>query len=469
MHANLADWLDKLERRQLPALPHSAERLAQLARDDNASVPALASVIEKDPGLSVSLVRSTRSLKQRRLTVPVTTVAHAVMLFGITRVREMTAQVPVMDALVNEPAVAARLLALYARANHAAVQAYDWAQLRMDLEPDEVQLTAQLLDLGEMLLWLEAPALMAEVERIAASTGERAQAERAVLGFAVAELTAELAPRWGLPELLQESLKPENAGNPRVAGILLAQELARAAENDWYGAAATHALERIAAYLQMDFPDAVAHVHRTAVAAAHASGGMAALQAAALLLQPARAEASPGAVAGTATPAPNPALYRRALQDLERHGMDLSSIVALTLEAMHEGVGLSRVVFATPGKDRRHLQGRHALGAAEDAVFREFRVPLADDSLFVRLLQKPQAVWISAANRERFTPLLPAEFKAVADDDGFCIVSAFVGERPVGIFYADRRDAGRALDAEAYHQFKQLALAASRAMAHALT
>lgn len=468
MHVNLATWLDKLEHRQLPALSPSTLRLAQIVHDDNVSVLALSSVIERDPGLAVSVVRGAQSQKQRRLTTSIATVTHALMLLGMSRVHELTAQVPLMDELVKEPMVASRLLALYARAHHAAVQARNWAQRRLDKEPDEVQLATQLLDLGEMLLWLEAPALMTELERVTASApGARSQAECAILGCTLADLTAALARRWGLPELLPSVLQPENATHPRIAGILLARELALAAENDWYDATTNRTLERIAVYLKMDYPEAVAHVHRTAVTAARTGTHIAAQHAAALLLHPIHGETMTNDVATSVTTYPsNAGFYREVLENLQRPGMDVSTILALTLEAMHKGTGFSRVTFAIPTKEGR-LQGRHALGATGDSRFRNFHIPLTCENLFVRLLQKPQAVWISTANREHFAPLLPPELKDMADGDGFYAASMFIGEQPVGIFYADRHHASRTLDAEAYHQFKQLVLAASRAMANA--
>ncbi len=467
MHANLVTWLDTLDDALLPALSHSAERLARLVRNDNANIPALASVMEKDPALALALLRRTHGLKERRLNTPVTTVAHGLMLLGLTRVRELASRQPVVDRCVTDTALRAQLFTLYARANHAAVQAYDWAQLRMDLEPDEVQLAAQLHGLGEMLLWLEAPQQMAEVEALAGRALEREPFERTVFGFALRELSAALASRWGLPELLHDSLLPEHTANPRVMGIGLAHQLARVVESGWYTAETTHVLEQIAAYLRLGFSETVARVHATAVAAAHAGTDIDAPHAAALLLQPACPEAQPEHMPAE-TPVPNPALYRRALQDLERPGMDLASILALTLEAMQQGVGLSRVVFASLSKDRHQLRARQVIGGENDAAFRRFEIGLSGNPLFAQLMAKPQAVWVSPTNRERFAPLLPADFRALAGTGEFCAVSVFVGEHPLGLFYADRHSTSSALDAEAYHQFKQLALAAARAMGNSL-
>lgn len=470
MHANLLSWLDTLEEAQLPALAHSAERLTQLARRDSASIPTLASVVEKDPGLTLALLRRTQALKKRRLESRVTTVAHALMLLGLTRAREIAAEVPVLDGYVDDPALRARLLSLYARANHAAVQAYDWAELRLDIEPDEVQLAAQLRGLAELLLWLKAPAQMQEVEARSAGKPEREPAERAVFGFAFDELTAALAQRWGLPELLYDSLSPEHAGSPRVMGIELASQLAYATENGWYNAGITALLERIAAYLHQEFPEAVARVHRTAVAAAHANKAMNAPQAAALLLHPAMPEARPEHVPDPGGHSADPALYRQALQDLEgRPGLDPASVLALTLEAMQQGVGLTRVVFATLSKDHHHLRARQALGDDGDTAFRHFNIALSGDNLFGKLMARPQAIWISPTNHARFAPLLPEDLHRLTGTNEFCAVSAFIGGQPLGLFYADRYGAPRPLDAEAYHQVKQLALAAARAIAKSLS
>lgn len=491
MHNTLNAWADKLQHAVLPALPQTVAELTRLSADDNVNMWNLARVVEKDPGLCIALLRRVNNGGQKRLRTEVTTVEHAMMMLGMTQLRALPKAVPLIqragDAVGRE-----RALRLMARSYHAAWQARELARLRKDLEPDEIFLPALLHNLGEILLWLYAPAKMTQIEELTSQQQmEPQEAQYVVLGFGLDHLTLMLARRWGLPTLLQDSLKSESAQQPRVYGIMLAVQLARAAEQGWYRAVTTSVLEHIAEHLGHDFGYAAAHIHRYAVEAAHLADCYANAPAATLLLHPSQPEAAPGWKAApqpqedpdaTRPPAmelpteaaaafclaPQLHILRRSLQELQSGmkagSLTLQKVLSLTMDGMHDGIGLNRVVFALLTQERHQLRARAIAGADNDPVFNRFLIELNGAHLFTRLMEKPQALWINDTNRVKFWPIVPKPFQRIIGGNSFFVLSVFVKERPVGLFYADRHSMDCALDPHAYHRFKQLGLLAAKAM-----
>ncbi|MEW6646023.1 MAG: HDOD domain-containing protein [Pseudomonadota bacterium] len=493
MHNTLNAWADKLQHAVLPALPQTVAELTRLSADDNVNMWNLARVVEKDPGLCIALLRRVNTGGQKRLHTEVTTVEHAMMMLGLTQLRTLPKAVPLIqragDAMGRE-----RALRLMAQSYHAGWQARELARLRKDLEPDEVFLPALLHHLGEILLWLHAPAKMVQIEELAAQQQmEPEEAQYVVLGFGLDHLTLMLARRWGLPTLLQDSLKSENAQQPRVYGVMLAVQLARAAEQGWYRAATTSVLEQLADYLGHDFGHAAAECHRYAVEAARQADCYPTAPAATRLLYPGQPEAAPGwkpapapmadsatgaapqppaeaAAEGTAAfcLAPQLHILRRSLQELQAGmkagNLTLQKILSLTMDGMHDGMGLNRVVFALLTQERHQLRARAIAGADNDPNFNRFLIELNGAHLFTRLLEKPQALWINDTNRVKFWPIVPKPFQRIIRGNSFFVLSVFVKERPVGLFYADRHTGDCALDGHAYHRFKQLGLLAAQAM-----
>ncbi len=481
----LNKWVDRLEGAELPALDQNLEILARLSLDENVPVERLAAVIERDPALTIRLLRQVSAVDHKHLRTEVTTVTHAVMMLGLSRVRDLHRGVPTMGT-VKEPLVRRHLLESCSHAYHAATQAYDWARLRKDMEPDEIFMVTLLHNVGEMLLWRFAPKKMLQIETLTQHEGmEPEEAQYVVLGFGLDQLTMGLAQRWRLPSLLIDSLHPENAQKHRVLGIMLAVQLARKARRGWYRPSVTSVLEQATEYLHRDLDEITRRIHMTAVEAARASEEYQALPAAALLLLPPGApvitvarqkpgEVKPAAgqaATGDGRPppfclAPRTDVFRRsyaALGNLDGE-LSLHQALAIAMEGMHDGLGLNRVVFAMLTPDRGELKARSILGSDNDPLFNRFAIDIDGVNLFARLLDKPQAIWVNDGNRARFWPLVPNNVQKLIRINSFFAMSVFVKGKPVGIFYADRHTQACTLEEATYKRFKGIAGQAAATM-----
>lgn len=496
MSGVLDAWLEKLERATLPALQHSVEHLAALTADENTPLERLAAAIERDPGLTVRLLRLINAVPYRHLRREVTTVEHGLMMLGIERLRTLPTGVPILEQTVKEEAKP-QLYASYVRAYHAAYQAYDWSRLRKDAEPDELFTATFLHDLGQMVLWLYAPRKAAELAAMVCDECvDPEEAQYLTLGFTLAQLAIGVAERWQLPELLIDSLKPENAFSPRIYGTVLAHRLAREADHGWYRESVSEVTEQIADYLRWPLDSTVQHLHRNAVEAARHCAFYGIRQSAERLLTPVVPDPDPipkfagqALVAdGTATahPAGNgisddqetsggvcliPQLhvFERCMRELAAHmdgTLTLADTLTLALDGMHDGLGLNRVVFTLLTPDRQQLRARSLRGADDDPLFSRFSVDLRGANLFSRLMDKPMAFWLNGENRAKFLPMVPKEFHRMVRTGDFMVVSVFVKRKPVGMFYADRHGSSCDLEGQIYQRFKQIALQAAHTMEH---
>ena len=66
-------------------------------------------------------------------------------------------------------------------------------------------------------------------------------------------------------------------------------------------------------------------------------------------------------------------------------------------------------------------------------------------------MKKPQALWLNPENREKYQSLIPSPILQALSASDFLIMSVFVRERPIGLFYADN---GAGLTQEQYNRFK---------------
>ena len=115
-------------------------------------------------------------------------------------------------------------------------------------------LAALLHDLAEILLWCFAPREASAIRTLqqADRNLHSVDAQRQVLGFALADLQKALCTSWHLPQLLSTLMDDANAAHARVRNVTLATKLARHSANDWSDAALPEDLRAIAALLHID-------------------------------------------------------------------------------------------------------------------------------------------------------------------------------------------------------------------------
>lgn len=130
--------------------------------------------------------------------------------------------------------------------------------------------------------------------------------------------------------------------------------------------------------------------------------------------------------------------------------------LSLTIKQMQAQHELHNVMFAMLSPDKKQLQARLVIEQEETARLKGLSINMQEPSLFTALMKKPQAIWLNSENMAKYQPLIPEPINQSLCGQGFMIMSIFVRNRPIGLFYADKGSDSNDLTSDQYSQFKVL-------------
>lgn len=257
-------WVEMFARADLPVLKQTARALALLREDDKRlSAHSVATVIARDPIMTVKLLVYLQQHKRKTQTTEVIQVEQVLLMLGLDSFMSHVAEQPLVeDMLKMHLSALPRVLRVVHRSHRASEYAEDWAVQLHDLHFEEVRVAALLHDLAEILMWCFNPSQMLEICDL--QQQDRAlrshAAQQQVLGFTLEELQRELATRWALPQLLLNLMDSANANQARVRNVVLAVNLARHSANGWNDAALPDDYQDIGELLRMPATEVMAMV-----------------------------------------------------------------------------------------------------------------------------------------------------------------------------------------------------------------
>ena len=191
--------LDRIK--QLPTISASLERLTALTRDERSGAADFERVIRPDPALTANLLRIANSawfgLRSRA-----DTVRQAITLLGIKRVYEAAASAAMARVIPQRlPGYEIDAQAFWTHSVAVAVLAERLAK-QVGTRPPDLTFTAALLhDVGKLVIGVfvseESGAIL---DQVRAGGRPFVTAERDVLGVDHAEVGAEVARAWRLPD-----------------------------------------------------------------------------------------------------------------------------------------------------------------------------------------------------------------------------------------------------------------------------
>jgi HD-like signal output (HDOD) protein len=252
---DLQAWTAHFMAAPLPVLADTAE-LLETYRDNEDAVDAhlLAQTVCADPLMSLKLMAHVAGVRSQRSTTDPETVTAALVLLGISPFfRAFGRQATVDEHLAGQPEALRGLGEVLKRAHRSAAFALAFAVHRMDHDAQVIHAAALLHDFAEMLLWLHAPALAAQIaERQRQDPALRsAGVQRELLNIELPDLQQALMRAWHLPELLVQINDERHAETTQVRNVLLAVRLARHSVRGWDNAALDDDLRDIAVLLNL--------------------------------------------------------------------------------------------------------------------------------------------------------------------------------------------------------------------------
>lgn len=498
----------------LPIFGYSDREFNILKGDEGSAFKAYGDIILKDPGLVLHALQQLAPTSGKSSRIEINSINQVTMLLGAERLGKLTDGLPHMENTLQGMARAGYARTA-CRAYHAAFQAWDWAHIKNDHNPEEIFLATLLHDVAELALWVNQPEKIHYLRKLIFKDHLHTdEAQYLALGESLEHFSRKIAVNWNLPPLVHDSLRPENANNSRIQGVMLAIQLGRAAERGWHSKKMLITLELIAEYLDASVEETSSHIHNNAVRAARDSGFYGSRPAAALLPllagddhilindefptkdantnvsvvaikpteekpQTAKTEETSLATESKEPPAtnkntaneicisPQVDIFRECVENLQQGfgKMDLNEIMRTTVHGLHDGVGLNRVVFTMLTPNSQTLVSRFIVGTDNDPHFSRFHINLSKPNLFNKLMQKQTSLWVSNNNRDKLWNRIPEEFKGIIKNKSFYAMSIVIGNKPVGLFYADRRSSECQLDENSYKLFRQLCHVASKSFA----
>lgn len=455
MAESLQEWVLKLSEPPLPVWRDTRRSLVELAASASYGSQMLIRTAAHDPLLCAQLLRRANSGGSGERAIA--TLQQAAVMLGAEPMRRFATTLPVLEECLDA-ADQERFRQLQRRAFHVGYLARELLRRFHDSRYDEAFYAGLLHNLGELALRARAPEMLPRIRRVA-STRRVGLGEAAteVLGFDIAALSGALARHWRLPGLLRSVLDTSHGQDKRSELVALAASILHEGP-DALLQADSAAVTRVAEILREPAAAIGTVVFRATVeAAAHLQPRLPQRSTLVTVLYP----AEPRDSHEEASPPPATAPHTEKLAGLdavfadaaaERH--PVQRVLEEFTTALHDGLGLDRVVLALVTPDHRTLRGRFFRGVAAGTALHHFEFEKDDGSLFSRLLERPAALWVQPQRRPPaalMTPLL----QRTIDTGEFVAQSIFSGKRAVAVCYADRALSGKALDAETYRLFRQ--------------
>ncbi len=263
---DLDSWVARFDARALPALRGTADTLEELrVNEDSVDAHLLAESLLHDPLMTLKVLAHVAHVRRGRDGTDAETMTAALVMLGITPFfRDFGPQPTVEDRLAELPSALAGFRQVLDRSHRAARFALGFAVQRMDPDASVIYEAALLHDFVELLMWLTAPMLAAEVaDRQRADPGLRsASVQCDVYNVQLADLQHALMVKWRLPRLLidiADDRREDVSAQARNVGLAI--RLARHTVDSWDNPGLADDVRDIAALLNMAPEPTLALLH----------------------------------------------------------------------------------------------------------------------------------------------------------------------------------------------------------------
>jgi len=207
---------------ELPTLPAAATAALSLARDPDAGIDELATLIRTDVSLAARILRVANSVGYGRRSLA-KTLLEAIGTIGVRKTCDLLVVACTRD-LFRGPDPVVR--ALWDHALVTAIAAEELARVTRGVDAASVYLPGLFHDVGRLAFLVADPVAGHLIRDLAAAgEGETCDLESQWFGFMHCDASAILAADWGLDEAQADGIRwhhePERAGSGKALAALL--------------------------------------------------------------------------------------------------------------------------------------------------------------------------------------------------------------------------------------------------------
>jgi HD-like signal output (HDOD) protein len=188
---------------KLPVMPEVAHALIRTLSDDDADISTVTRIIEKDPGLTATLLRMANSAIFG-LSRSVQSLESAVSVVGMAHIRARALSICLANAFTFPPDLD-RLE--FWRSSMVCAGYSKWLANSIAMDEQQAWLTGMMMRLGELAIAQSMPEALKHIEAQPCSPTNRWAREREMTGFDEGQIGAEIARRWDFPEAVSQALQ----------------------------------------------------------------------------------------------------------------------------------------------------------------------------------------------------------------------------------------------------------------------
>ncbi|KEA63242.1 HD domain protein [Marinobacterium lacunae] len=493
--------LDRLG--DLPIFSATVNRIRQISSSRESDAMALAMAVMKDANLSAKLLKIANTPHYNRGHGDISVVSRAVVLIGFERIQNLSMTLKLIETFsVDEPGTGMDTLLVSAFLNAAMAREIAMRSGAMDIE--ESYICGLLYRLGEIVVAYTLPERYRKMLKLRALGREQwERIQLAELGGHFSDIGQDLTQSWGFPKsvvqamdsMSAEQLKPSHRLNHLLAagchdlleliyyrdtgreldyGKRLKQlasctglthkELETAISNSFrqvcdicveYGLPAKVLIPPY----QGSGNDQLDELSRQLAfyISSRSEQFQAAAPAATVLAEPHSARPSQDQLQLD---------YLAKMNELLAEGVKPTAIVALAVEAIERCSTLDRVAFCLLSNDRSTLSARIVKGLDAEVLSKQMHLSSSEPKgqLFVRLVEKGSTLLVADCGEQGWAERLPQDFIRTVAPTGFVAAPLRVGDKPVGLFYADTIQVGKRVDEGAFRVFNQFLIQARLAL-----
>jgi serine/threonine protein kinase len=477
-----------------PALSQTIGAINRVTADSDENVQALSSVLLKDFALTNKLLRLVNSTTYAQFGGTISTISRAVMILGFDAVRNLAVTLILFEHLQNK-AQASVLKEEMITAYFTGIMAHSIARRSGVTDNEEGFICGIFQHLGKLLAIYYFHDESTEIARLVQQGTPADKAARTVLGISHEELGIRVAQSWNLPDKIVTSMqridepftrKPANGADQLKLVANLATALCEAAAGTATERKATELAEltrRFGGSLGMD------EKRLTEVVESSVTEFLA--ESATFISDPGKSQvlksikqwsgintveqgAAGAAAVNTAVPASGAgsdtidglvnstlvmatqalvtdaanatAILAAGVQDITNSlvgDYNLNDVLRIILETMYRGMGFSQVLLCT--RDVRHnaMKARFGFGAKIESFVRRFSVPMGQaHDVFQLAIEKNVDLFIADSHAATIASRIPAWYREHINAHTFLVLPIAVDRKVIGMFYADRDNAG---------------------------
>ena len=130
------------------------------------------------------------------------------------------------------------------------------------------------------------------------------------------------------------------------------------------------------------------------------------------------------------------------------------------------GIGLKTSVIALINQQRTRLKGYYAAGTQDRPELAKINLDLNSSTIFRTLMKKPSGIWVKPDSSRKVQDMIPEDFSEINQTSDFFLMSCFVRNRPVALFYADAGPDALRLTEYEYDCFKKVCSSTSQVLVY---